>query len=129
HHSHGIPPVHRPVWPSKTWGSSGRRHPLLLSLDRQIIWARVAARSPVALRVGGAGVSPPASNPPRTPLALFYPPLRTLHWCSLLVCRRLVIPLPRAQERTSRSFCSTADYTHGPVRRGSNKNNNSVKKS
>src|ERR1700752_701283 len=99
-------------------GQAGlRRHggaagvwPLLPSLDRRIIWARLAARAPVALRVGGAGFSSPASNPPRTPLALCFPPSRTSHWRSVIVCRRLVMPPPRAQERTSKFFCSTADY-------------------
>ena len=110
-------------------GSSGRRRPLLPALSRWIMWARLAARAPVALRVGGAGVSPPASTPPRTPLALGFPPSRTSHWRSGLVCRRRVIPPPRAQARTSRSFGSTADDTHGPGRLGSNKSNHSVTKS
>src|SRR5262249_70531 len=34
----------------------------------------------------------------------------------------------QAQERTSRSFCSTADYSHSPGPLGSNKNTNSLNK-
>ena len=95
---------------------------------RWIIWACVAARSPVARRVVGADVSPPASTPPRTPLSLYFPLLHTPHWYSLPVYRQLGIPPLQAQERTSRSLCSTADDTHDPVRLGSNKNSNSVTK-
>src|SRR5437016_2581216 len=128
YHSHGIHPLHRPVWPLRTWRSSGRLCPLLPSLSRWIIWACVAARSPVARRVGGADVSPPASTPPRTPLSLYFPLLHTPHWYSLPVYRQLGIPPLQAQERTSRSLCSTADDTHDPVRLGSNKNSHSVTK-